>query len=145
MSKIAEQTEQSIDYEKRFRNSEFIINNTVDAISHATCGMAIDIGARVIVACSLSGMTCRMISRFRAPVDIIGLTTDERAWRKLGLSWGVMPIMTETVTSTDVLFYNAKGIAKRAMSLRPKDKIIVTGGLTNGTSGNTDIIKIETV
>jgi pyruvate kinase len=145
MSRIAEQTEQNIDYEKRFRTSEFIIKNAVDAISHATCGMSIDLGAKVIVACTLSGMTCRMISRFRAPVDIIGLTTDEHAWRKLAMSWGVTPIMTETVTSTDVLFYNAKAIARRAMSLRPKDKIIVTGGLTNGTSGNTDIIKIETI
>ena len=107
--------------------------------------MSIDIGAKVIVACTLSGMTCRMISRFRAPVDIIGLTTDEHAWRKLAMSWGVLPIMTETVTSPDVLFYNAKAIARKEMSLRSKDKIIITGGLTNGTSGNTDIIKIETI
>ena len=145
MSRIAEQTEQNINYEKRFRGAEFIIKNTVDAISHATCGMSIDIGAKVIVACTLSGMTCRMISRFRAPVDIIGLTTDERAWRKLAMSWGVLPIMTETFTSIDVLFYNAKSIARREMSLRSKDKIIITGGLTNGISGNTDLIKIETI
>ena len=145
MSRIAEQTEQNINYEKRFKTSDFIIKNAVDAISHATCGMSIDLGAKAIVACTLSGMTCRMISRFRAPVDIIGLTTDEHAWRKLAMSWGVTPIMTETVTSTDVLFYNAKAIARRTMSLRAKDKIVITGGLTNGNSGNTDIIKIETI
>jgi len=145
MSRIAEQTEQNIDYAKRFKTSDFIIKNAVDAISHATCGMSIDLGAKAIVACTLSGMTCRMISRFRAPVDIIGLTTDEHAWRKLAMSWGVTPMMTETVTSTDVLFYNAKAIARRTMSLRAKDKIVITGGLTNGNSGNTDIIKIETI
>ncbi len=145
MSRIAEQTEQNINYEKRFKTSDFIIKNAVDAISHATCGMSIDLGAKAIVACTLSGMTCRMISRFRAPVDIIGLTTDEHAWRKLAMSWGVTPMMTETVTSTDVLFYNAKAIARRTMSLRAKDKIVITGGLTNGNSGNTDIIKIETI
>ena len=61
------------------------------------------------------------------------------------MSWGVLPIMTETVTSPDVLFYNAKAIARKEMSLRSKDKIVITGGLTNGTSGNTDIIKIETI
>ena len=48
MSKIAEQTEQNINYTKRFLTSDFKIKNTVDAISHATCGMAIDIDAKAI-------------------------------------------------------------------------------------------------
>ena len=83
MGKIAEETEKHIHYVKRFRNTEFHIKNTVDAISHATCGMAIDLDARVIVACTLTGITARMISRFRPPMDIIGLTTDRKAWYKL--------------------------------------------------------------
>ena len=36
MAKIAEETEKHIHYIKRFRNAEFHIKNTVDAISHAT-------------------------------------------------------------------------------------------------------------
>ena len=89
MAKIAERTEQSIHYDKRFRNFDFQIRNEIDAISHATCGMAIDIKAKGIAVCTLSGMTARMISRFRSPVDIVGLTTNEKTWRKLALSWGV--------------------------------------------------------
>ena len=145
MSRIAEQTEKNINYTKRFKTSEFIIKNTVDAISHATCGMAIDIDAKAIVASTISGMTARMVSRFRCPIDIIGMTTDESTWRKLALSWGVLPIMTDVFTSPDVLFYNAKKIAEQNLELSCGDKIVVTGGLTNGLSGNTDIIKIETV
>lgn len=145
MSKIAEQTEKNINYEKMFKDSDFIIRNTVDAISHATCGMAIDIDAKTIVACTLSGMTARMVSRFRCPVDIIGMTTDEKTWRKLALSWGVTPIMSEVFFSPDVLFYTGKKIAREQMKLTKGDKIVITGGMTNGSSGNTDIIKIETV
>ena len=145
MSKIAEQTEASIHYEKRFLSNEFIIKNTVDAISHATCGMAIDIEAKTIVVCSLSGMTARMVSRFRPPVDIIGLTTNEKNWRKLALSWGVKPVMCEEFDSTDVLFYTAKNIAKTELSLSRGDRIVITGGGTDGKSGNTNLIKVETV
>ncbi|MEE1358143.1 MAG: pyruvate kinase [Clostridia bacterium] len=145
MAKIAETTENNINYGKRFYNSEFKIKNTVDAISHATCGMAIDINARAIVACSLSGMTARMVSRFRSPVNIIGLTTDERTWRKLALSWGVIPAICEKFTSTDVLFYTAKKIAERELSLEKGDKIVITGGVTTGESGNTNLIKIESI
>ena len=145
MAKIAETTESSIDYKKRFYDAEFKIRNSIDAISHSTCGMAIDINAKAIVACSLSGMTARMVSRFRSPVDIIGLTTNETTWRKLALSWGVIPAMCEKFTSTDVLFYTAKKIASSKLSLHKGDKIVITGGDTTGQSGNTNLIKIEDI
>ena len=145
MAKIAEQTEKNINYAKRFRNADFITRNTVDAISHATCGMAIDIDAKAIVACSLSGMTARMISRFRSPVDILGLTTDERTWRKLAMSWGVTPAMSKEFSSTDVLFYFATQMVKEKFGLQSGDRIVITGGVPNGRSGNTNLIKVEII
>ena len=107
--------------------------------------MAIDIDAKAIVACSLSGTTARMVSRFRSPVPIIGLTTDEKTWRRLSLSWGVIPAMCEKFSSTDVLFYTAKKIAKATLSLEKGDRIIITGGDTTGKSGNTNILKVEEI
>ena len=145
MAEIAETTESNIHYNKRFYNAAFEIRDSVDAISHSTCGMAIDLNAKAIVACSLSGMTARMVSRFRSPVPILGLTTDERTWRRLALSWGVIPAMCERFSSTDVLFYTAKKIAEQELSLDKGDKIIITGGDTSGTSGNTSLIKIENI
>jgi len=145
MARIAEKTEQSIHYEKRFANTEFHIKNTLDAISHATCGMAIDIGAKAITVCSLSGMTARMVSRFRPPVDIIGLTTDEKTWRELALSWGVQPVICENFTSTDVLFYTALNLTTEKLKLSSGDRIVITGGVTNGKSGNTNLIKVDKV
>ena len=145
MAKIAEETEQNIHYEKRFGQNSFKIKNTIDAISHATCGMAIDLDASAIVVCSHSGMTVRMVSRFRPSVDIIGITTHPQAYRKLSLSWGVTPVLVEAYPSTEVLFYVAKKRAKQVFNLKDGDNIIITGGATNGRSGNTDIIKIETI
>ena len=143
MARIAERTEKNIDYAARFPQSEFEIENTLDAISHATCGMAIDIGAKVITVCSITGKTARMISRFRGPTDIIGLTTNERAYRQLALSWGITPIMSEVYESTDVLFYHALKVSREVMQLEKGDKVIITGGIINGKSGNTNTIKVE--
>ena len=145
MAKITEETEQNIHYEKRFSQNNFKIKNTIDAISHATCGMAIDLKASAIVVCSHSGMTVRMVSRFRPSVDIIGITTHPQAYRKLSLSWGVTPVLVEAYPSTEVLFYVAKKRAKQVFNLKDGDNIIITGGATNGRSGNTDIIKVETI
>lgn len=144
MARIALNTEQNIHYAKRFLNREFKIKNTVDAISHATCGMAIDIDAEAIAVCSLSGMTARMVSRFRPPMPIIGITTDEKSWRRLSLSWGVIPAMCDNYTSTDVLFFTAANLTKQTLGLKAGDRIVMTGGVTNGKSGNTNLIKIET-
>lgn len=145
MAQIVEETERHIHYDRRFYNSEFKIKNRLDAISHATCGMAIDINAKAIVVTSMSGMTVRMVSRFRAPTDIIGMATNKAVWYKLALSWGVLPVLTDKFESTDVLFYHALRAAKENFNLKPGDSVIITGGLTNGKSGNTNLIKIETV
>ncbi|MFQ7009815.1 MAG: pyruvate kinase alpha/beta domain-containing protein [Oscillospiraceae bacterium] len=89
------------------------------------------------------GRTARLISRFRGPTDIIGLTTNERAYRKLALSWGITPVMSEVYESTDVLFYHALQVSRKVMQLEKGDKVIITGGIINGRSGNTNTIKVE--
>ena len=61
------------------------------------------------------------------------------------MSWGVTPVLVEQYDSTDVLFYHAKKAARAALQLQPGDRIIITGGNTNGVSGNTNMIKVESI
>ncbi len=145
MVEIAEFTEGTIHYINRFKSTEFEIRNNLDAISHSTCSMAIDVKARAIVVNSLSGRTARMVSRFRCPVDIMGTTTEEKVWRKLNLSWGVTPVLCEEFTSMEVMFYTALHRVKELFSLKQGDNVVLTGGQINGRSGNTNIIKVETI
>ncbi len=145
MAEIAEYTELHNSYKHRFLTSDFRINNLMDAISHATCSMAIDVDAKAIVVCSVSGKTAMMVSRFRAPVDIIGLTTDPKICRKLSLSWGVTPVMTDEFNNMDVMFYHALQAAKNTMGLKKGDHVILTGGPINGQTGNTNTIKLERI
>ncbi len=145
MVEIASFTEKRIDYIKLFKTTEFKIKNNIDAISHSTCSMAIDLDARAIVVNSLSGKTARMVSRFRCPVDIMGATTSEKVWRKLNLSWGVTPVLCEEYNSVEVMFYTALNKAKSIFNLRKDDNVVLTGGQINGKPGNTNIIKIEKI
>ena len=145
MSEVAEFTEQRINYQKRFKNTEFITKNNLDAISHATCQMAIDVSAKCIVVSSQSGLTARMVSRFRCPTQIIGMTTSEKVYRKLALSWGVIPILCEQFDSIDVLFYHAIQQAQKILKLKDGDNVVLTGGQIGGKRGNTNTIKVETI
>lgn len=145
MAEIAEYTEKNIDYVKRFKTTDYTIKSNIDAVSHATCAMAIDTKAKAIVISSLSGITARMVSRFRCPVDIIGMTTSEKVWRKLNLSWGVVPILSEEFNSVDVMFYHAVGYAREVFKLEKGDNVVLTGGQVSGKSGNTNTLRLETI
>lgn len=142
MSEICEATENSIDYQKRFYATKFEIRNNIDAISHSACNMALMVDARAIAVCSLSGATVRMVSRFRPHADIVGLTTDRKAWRKLALSWGVIPVLNETYPSPEVMFYTAMKSTKKLLGLDNGENIIIVGGTTSGVSGETDTIRL---
>lgn len=145
MSKIAEQTESDINYYGRFRNNEFIIKNPSDAISYSTCALSMSIDTKLIVVCTMSGRTARMVSRFRSLRPIVALTTKEKAWNKLALSWGVTPIIVQEVKSLDVLLYCSIQKIKENELVQKGDKIVVTAGSAIGGAGSTNLIKLETI
>jgi pyruvate kinase len=141
MAKIALETERNIRYEKRFRDMEFTIGDMTDAVTHAASTQAKDNDATVIVSCTLSGITARMISRFRPPIDIMALTPYESTRRKLALSWGVHPLIATEMNATDELLDMAQRVASEQCGLKSGDRIVITGGMTNAISGNTNVLK----
>ncbi len=145
MAETAEYTESHIDYSEWFHTTKYRMRNNLDAISHATCAMAVDVNARAIVVNSLSGRTARMVSRFRCPVHILGTTTNEKAWRKLNLSWAVTPVLSEAYSSMDVMFWQDMKYARELLQLKSGDNVVLTGGQINGAPGNTNTIKVEVV
>ena len=145
MARIAEFTENTIDYKKLFRETDFEISSLVDAVSHATCAMAMDIDAKAIVVSSMSGATVRMVARFRCPVDILGVATSEKVWYRLALSWGVTPAIAGQFEHTTPMFNNALNLAKWAFDLKKGDHVVLTGGPAGARGGQTNLIKLETI
>ncbi len=143
MARIALETESHL--ENKYSDKQFIIQSPIDALSHSACVLAEDIGAKAIVVCSRTGGTARLVSRFRPKMDIIGLTIEPLSYRKLALSWGVTPVLTEEFTSMDVLFYHAKRAAISSGIVKKGDRIVITGGNPNGKSGNSNVINIEQI
>ena len=145
MSRIAEETEGTIRYDRLFYDRKFPIQNKVDAVSHAACGVAIDIEADAIAVSSLTGATVRMISRFQPPTPVLGITSDRRTWQRLALNWGVTPVMCTQPATTDEMIRTAQALAQETLALEQGSTIVITGGEINGTPGNTDLIKVKTI
>ena len=143
MARIVEHAETHIEYIQNIENFE--ITTTSEALSHSAATLAKDLQAKAIVVCTRTGGTARKVSRFRPNINIIGITTDIHAYRKLALSWGVLPAITDEYTSIDILFYFAKQIAKNSGLVKKGDTIVITGGTPNGKSGNSNLINVETI
>ena len=143
MAKIVERAENNVEYIQTI--DSYAIKNSSEALSHSACTLAKDLKAKAIVVCTRTGATARMVSRFRPLIPIVGLTTDERAYRQLALSWGVVPAMADEYSSVDILFYFAKIAALKSGLVKKGDRIVITGGTPNGKSGNSSLINVETV
>ncbi len=143
MAKIVERAENHVEYIQNI--DKFSIKNSSEALSHSAATLAKDLNAKAIVVCTRTGATARMVSRFRPNINIIGLTTDLYAYRKLALSWGVLPALAEEYSSIDILFYFAKQTALKSGLAKKGDAIVVTGGPPDGQSGNSSLISVETI
>ena len=109
--------------------------DVTNAISHATCTTAHDLGAKAIVTVTKGGGTARQLSKFRPLYPIVGCTTQEHVWRQLNLSWGVVPMLIDEVEDTDVLFDRAVDAAERLSDIpgRFRDGDILVVPETNNT------------
>ena len=146
MAKIAETTEKNINYAKRFHNREEDCgDNVTNAISHAACTTALDLRAKAILTVTKTGGTAKLLSKFRPNRPIISCTTSERTWRQLNLSWGVVPLMSREMTTTDELFQHAVDCATAAGFLETGDLVVITAGVPVGISGTTNLLKVHVV
>ena len=147
MVRIAEKAEESINYIKRFnsRDNSDVAFDVTNAISHATCTTAHDLGAKAIVTVTKAGVTARQLSKFRPLYPIVGCTTQEHVCRQLNLSWGVTPMLIEEVDDTDVLFERAVEAAEATGLVKSGDLVVITAGVPLGISGTTNMMKVHVV
>jgi pyruvate kinase len=144
MVKITVRTEADIDYKKRFRLQELCQSPDItDAISRATVTTAHDLNAKMIITVTTSGKTARMISRYRPECQILGCTTDPMVYRQLSMAWGVTPLLIAVEHDTFELFDHAIQAVENAGYLQDGELAILTAGVPLGTSGTTNLIKVQ--
>lgn len=146
MAKIAERTEQDIDYNRRMRKRENIDSfDVTTAISHATCTTAMDLRAAAIITVTISGFTAGMISRYKPSCPIIACSVSPRVCRQLNLSWGVIPVWIARENTADDLFEEAVRAAEEAGYIKKGNKVVLTAGVPLGVSGKTNMLRVVEV
>lgn len=146
MASIAKRAESSLNYNDMLKNRGIGLDvNISNAISHATCTIAIDLDAKAIVTATSSGITARMVSRYRPQAPIIASTHAEKVMRKMALVWGVESVLASKTTNTDDIFDESVKAAVDAGYIKPGELAVITAGVPVGKSGTTNLIKVHIV
>ncbi len=146
MARIAERTEEDIDFAGRLKKREVPGDGDITtAISHATCTLASDLNVKAIICVTMSGFTASMISRFKPGCPVIGCTVKRLVWRQLNLQWGVMPLLIQEENTAEDLFHAAIDAAMEAGYIVKGDNVIITAGMPLGISGKTNQLRVVEV
>ena len=143
MARIAERTEQDIDYSGRMKKvTQDLKGDITTAISHATCTTAADLNATAIITVTMSGFTAGMVPRFKPGCTIIGCSVNPRVCRQLNLLWGVEPLLIEKKDTAGDLFEEATLQAKKAGLIKEGDVVVLTAGVPLGITGTTNMLRV---
>ena len=142
MAKIAERTEQDIDYKNRMKRRDIVKQDITTAISHATCDTAMDLDAKAIITVTISGFTANMVSRYKPNCPIIACSTSAQVCRQMNLCWGVTPVGILQEDTADHLFMTAIETTKREGLIESGDTVVLTAGVPLGVSGKTNMIRV---
>lgn len=145
MNRIALRTEETLEYKISSCGKKEEDITVTDAISHATCTTAMDLGAQAIITCTSSGYTTKEVSKFRPMAPIIAATQSDRVMRKLSLNWGTYPVKSELGQNTDEVIECSIQAAREAGFVNSGDTVVVTAGVPVGKTGKTNLIKVSVI
>ena len=116
-----------------------------EATSSAAFRAAVDAGAVAIIACTNSGITARVIARFRPPVPILAVTPSEVTLRQLTMSWGVDPVLGQARGTTDeIVWFAVKEAVERGLATTD-DVVAVVAGDPTDPQPATDTLRLVRV
>lgn len=142
MDKIARRAEKILTDMKRTRHPNL---NVAESISFASYNIARDLCATAILTPTQSGLTARMISKYRPNSLVIAATPFPEVARKLALQWGVEPLVVPESSDTDQLISLATTAALNQDLIRSGDIVVITAGIPAGKIGTTNLIKVQVV
>ena len=142
MNRIIVRTEQDVALWCRKPRSLPAVCETADAVSHAARDVAKEVAAAAIVPLTSSGMTARMVSKYRPTCPIIAMTPSLSTWRQLSLVWGVMPCICPITHQLEESLKNAISLIKRESLVANGDNIVIMSGMPLGEPGSTNMINV---
>jgi pyruvate kinase len=118
---------------------------TGGAIARAAAEVGAIVGAKALVAFTMSGETARRLSRYRSPIPLLAFTAVEATRSQLALVWGVETFIVPMVTHTDEMVQQVEQSLLEIGRLQKGDKIVIVAGSPPGTPGSTNALRVHRI
>ena len=130
MNEIATAVEQNIKYWKRFTRREYDLSDLDYEfnLSHSVTSTAMEMKAKAIFAYTETGNTPRMVASFLPSCPIYALTSNEKTYRQLSLSWDTTPILVKEKTKPNDVISAGIEEAKMKGYVQEGDIVVIAGG-----------------
>ncbi|MDH4035916.1 MAG: pyruvate kinase [Candidatus Krumholzibacteria bacterium] len=144
MAEVARASEARIDYAGQFAAVAPRPGRTIpEAVAHAACFTAIEIGAKVILCCTRSGQTALYVSNHRSPTRIAVISPHEPTLKRTMLYWNTASVRIGASTDTDSMIEIAKRAVVEAGVASRGDRVVVVAGVPVDVPGTTNMIKAD--
>ncbi|WP_017573540.1 pyruvate kinase [Nocardiopsis halotolerans] len=116
---------------------------TGGAIARAAAEIGATVGAKALVAFTMSGETARRLARYRSPIPLMAFTTEEATRGRLSLTWGVESSIVPWVDNTDDMVRQVENELLQLGDYHKGDKIVIVAGSPPGTIGSTNSLRVH--
>ena len=116
-----------------------------EAMSSVVGMLARSTKAKMILVASMSGMAARVVSRFRPELPIYVSTNQDRVYRQLAVSWGVVPFVLPTCQTIEELIERSVLYLKKKNFAKTGDSMIIIAGEPVGISGHINFVELRTI
>lgn len=147
MTRIASEALKNFDFDQyKKRLTTLGEKDLVEAVCYAAAAAGFKLNAAAIVACTTSGFSVKLISKYRPKPPVFAYTTSEEVARKLTICWGVESIVGNVLAKNDRHERDlAFGAVKRRIELQEGNSVILTGGVKTFQIGGTSLMEIRKV
>jgi pyruvate kinase len=118
---------------------------TGGAIARAAAEVGAIVGAKALVAFTMTGETARRLARYRSPIPLMAFTTDPAIRSQLALTWGVETFISPTVHHTDDMVHAVDSALVGMNRCAIGDKIVIVAGSPPGSPGKTNALRVHRI
>ncbi|NIO09170.1 MAG: pyruvate kinase, partial [Deltaproteobacteria bacterium] len=116
-----------------------------EAIGHAACLLAYSSGAHAIICCTKTGRTAQLVAKHRSQTPIIAVSPSLSVVRRLMLTWGVFPQLSDEFETTGSMVSMALELARQSGMVARGSRVVVTGGAADAEPGQTDFLRVASI
>ena len=116
-----------------------------EAIAEAASRAAAELSAKCILAFTMTGLTARLISKFRPTVPIIAVSPNEAVVRRMSLYRGVVPFQVRKLRDTDRMIEAVDQFLLAKQFAGEGDVVVLVAGHPIAEKSPTNFMKIHRV